>query len=559
MDKKTLFSIAILLLCTAKAFAQEWILRNDYNPSDTVRRGYIESFELDDDRIALCGALSYRSGLGDFYTSHPHIALLSKDGTILVQRDFFRPGYWGSSLPYLFQNEDNELFALMSYSPDHDATYFNYFLNQEQPPTNAIIGLYKLDSNLNPVEIHEHNYAIDTFENTNNDFWNWMPQEHSGSIYIYSAFVDEGNIVGVYSKTATYCPSDPRDHDSVFFFRMDFQGNFLDRVGYETIKSGIPYHMIYRRHHMVKSDTGYQYYVQSNGGMTGYGAGSSKQGTVFYLDEHFNILKYKEFKHYNMIPDNQSSNTFYNISVSRSHRNTTYLATSARSKDNPSNDEDCRLYEYDDNFDSPNLLPILNYVERATPTWDTPAPNKAVEVANDGTVYFAYTLNDGYMNNLDSWIMIERLTPDLETIDRLYYDLGGENDGNHSNVNTITTTSDGGVLMVFSSYIIGNSSHRLNAVAKFSSKTFDGIEEAHASGLKVAVAYPNPGGNTLNISTGLQNAYLEVFDMSGRLIHNQSITEHVTAINAEDWASGTYVWKIYSDHKEAESGKWIKE
>lgn len=559
MNKKTLFSITIMLICMAKVYAQEWMLRNDYYPSDTVRRGYIDSFELNDGRIALSGNLFYRSGAGDFYTSHPHVTLLSEEGSLLAHRDFFRPGYWGSTTPYLFQDENDDLFALMSYSPDHDSTYFNYFLNQGKPPTNAIIGLYKLDSDLNPVEVYEHTYAIDTFENTNNSFWCWMPQEHSGNIFIYSAFVDEGNIVGVYCKTSTYCPTEPRDHDSVFFFRMDFQGNFLDRVGYETSKSGMAYHLACRRYHMVKTETGYQYFVQSSGGLIGYGAGGARQGTVFYLDEHFNILNYKQFKHYNVIPNNQSANTFYNIAVSRSHHNTVYLATSARSKDDPSHDEDCRLYEYDNSFEASNPLPILHYVERATPTWDTPAPNKAVEVANDGTVYFAYTLNDGYWNNIDSWIMIERLTPDLETIDAVYYDLGGENDGNHSNVYAITTTSDGGVLMEFSSYIIGNSSHSLNAVAKFSSKTFDGIEEAHASGLKVAVAYPNPGGNTLNISTGLQNAYLEVFDMSGRLIHNQSITEHVTAINAEEWASGTYVWKIYSNHKEAESGKWIKE
>lgn len=551
--------IALALIVGAKVMAQEWMLTSGPSPSDTVFRGYIESYELHDGRIAICGDLYYRSGVGDFYTPHPHVVLLSENGTMLAQKEFFRPGYWGSTMPYLLQNEDDELFALMSYSPDHDSTYFNYFLNLEEPPADAIIGLYKLDENLNPIETYEHSFAIDTFENNTNDFWNWMPQEHSGNIYIYSAFVDEGNIIGVYSKTSTYCPSDPRDHDSVFFFRMDFQGNFLDKVGYETVKSGISYHLNYRRHHMVKSETGYQYFVQGTGGMTGYGAGTAKQGTAFYLDSHFNILKYKEFRHYNIIPGNQTSNTFYNIAVSRSTHNTTYLATSARSKDNPSNDEDCRLYEYNDSFDSSSPLPILNYVERSTPNWDTPAPTKAVEVAEDGTVYYAYTLNDGFMNNLDSWIIIERLTPDLETIDAYYYDLGGENDGNHSSVNSITTTKDGGVLMAFSSYEIGNSANHRCAVAKFPAKAFDGIEEAHANDLELAVAYPNPGSSTLNIRTKLHNARVEVFDALGRIVHRQMITEDVTTINTEVWAKGVYVWKVYSNNKEAESGKWVRE
>jgi len=77
-------------------------------------------------------------------------------------------------------------------------------------------------------------------------------------------------------------------------------------------------------------------------------------------------------------------------------------------------------------------------------------------------------------------------------------------------------------------------------------------------------AYPNPGGNTLNILTALQNASVEVYDTNGRLIHSQAITENVTAIDATDWNKGIYVWKVMvvtsiGSVAEAESGKWIKE
>jgi hypothetical protein len=88
---------------------------------------------------------------------------------------------------------------------------------------------------------------------------------------------------------------------------------------------------------------------------------------------------------------------------------------------------------------------------------------------------------------------------------------------------------------------------------------YDQIEEAHANGLKMAVAYPNPGSGTLNICTGLPNARLEVYDATGRLMHGQEITESGTAIYAESWPSGIYVWKVYSNNKEAETGKWVKE
>ena len=76
--------------------------------------------------------------------------------------------------------------------------------------------------------------------------------------------------------------------------------------------------------------------------------------------------------------------------------------------------------------------------------------------------------------------------------------------------------------------------------------------------------YPNPGRNTLNIRTALQNAHIEVYDMNGRLVHSQALTQNVTAIDATDWAEGVYVWKVYQTGPStgsgtlAETGKWVK-
>lgn len=88
---------------------------------------------------------------------------------------------------------------------------------------------------------------------------------------------------------------------------------------------------------------------------------------------------------------------------------------------------------------------------------------------------------------------------------------------------------------------------------------YDGIEEQESCPKDGVKVYPNPGNNTFNIRTTLQNACVEVYDMNGRMVHSQEITENVTSINAEGWPSGAYIWKVISDNKEAESGKWIKE
>ena len=93
----------------------------------------------------------------------------------------------------------------------------------------------------------------------------------------------------------------------------------------------------------------------------------------------------------------------------------------------------------------------------------------------------------------------------------------------------------------------------MHLVAYF--KVYDGIEEDNSTAV---VAYPNPGKEVLNIRTGLKNAWVEVYDMRGRMVYGQEITEDVTSINAEGWPSGAYVWKVIANGKEAESGKWVK-
>ena len=102
-------------------------------------------------------------------------------------------------------------------------------------------------------------------------------------------------------------------------------------------------------------------------------------------------------------------------------------------------------------------------------------------------------------------------------------------------------------------------------IVKFPASAFDpeNIEEAHAHGLHLAVAYPNPGGDVMNIRTGLRNAVLSVYDINGRKIYEQEITDDITSVDASKWQSGTYVWKLGMRNeeleiKEIETGKWIK-
>ena len=76
----------------------------------------------------------------------------------------------------------------------------------------------------------------------------------------------------------------------------------------------------------------------------------------------------------------------------------------------------------------------------------------------------------------------------------------------------------------------------------------------------------------MHIRTAVENATVEVYDMNGRLVAQQPVTETETVLDATDWAAGTYVWKVVSGVSTlrqssatagsttlVETGKWVKE
>ena len=175
----------------------------------------------------------------------------------------------------------------------------------------------------------------------------------------------------------------------------------------------------------------------------------------------------------------------------------------------------------------------------------------------DNTLIFAqnWDLGDYYG---DSWIVIEHLSENFETISELYYTSG--EDGNFMAANSIVLTKEEDLLLVG----VGNDLDKDKSwcfVTKFPASAFVNIEEAHAHGLHLAVAYPNPGGDVMNIRTGLRNATLQVYDMQGRIIHQQIITDEVTSIDASKWTNGTYIWELGTGNgsRILESGKWVKD
>ncbi len=554
--------VMAMALFSAIAFAQEWEYSLEWQTNDTdTLFSFMDADELPSGRIAVISDFCHRSGAGDFYASQSALMLLDHDGNQLAQRNFFRSAYCCTrSGPFVFENDGN-LFMLTCYSPDHDSTYFNYFRKYDNPPDDAFLCLYKLDDDLSILETHETHYPIDTFELRDPIYWEPNPNEYSGHLFLHSAFLDDDQtIVGAYIKAMS--KGTPLEGcDSLFFFRMNLNGDIIAQtpIAFDFLPPGNCFEFHFRRHHLVKTDEGYIYYTEIRL--------NDVPENVVFLDENLNVVRSALFQHIDA--PFLKEKELYDLTIKRSKHGTTYLTTQlACQTATAPYDYDCRLYECDDRNiptqQKDGVVPVVRYAARGLhEIYDKVAQVRGVDMVYDNAIYFAYSLNVGMMGEFDSWIMIECLDNHFDTIRTVYYDIQPDLIIN-SVAMSVTATEDGGAILVFGSYNLYDYNQRWTTVTKFPAEAFVGIKEAHDNGLKVAIAYPNPGKDVLNIRTGLRNAYVEIYDMDGRLVHSQEITEDVTAINAESWPSGMYFWKVYvgpstSSGSLAESGKWVKE
>ncbi len=553
----------ILLICRISiTFSQEWqhkMLLTD--PLEYYQ--YFAVKESSDGNLMTSAKHFIRASVEEYwYSVSPAVILLSEKGEELARNNFFRPGYCTIGSVHLFER-NNCYYLLTSYTPEHSPGSFNHFENYENPPSDGKLVLMKLDDQLNMEECYEHSWSVDTYEDHGGE-WEIYPNGFSGNIFLFTAFEEDDNIVGAYWKSVSY-DNPSRGNDTLFFFRMNFDGEMLlKKVAKVDVGKGNRYLAeeesandrglktnYFRGDHFVSTDYGYIFYVKGDGAPNNSYLGA---GRAMYYDKDFNLLRTRYVKFNNPY----HGETIGDFSVCRSNHNTTYLSSQMRSPDNPSGDEDCCLYELDDDIDAEsNWIDNINYIHRKTDEWDQPC-RSAVDLIDDNSLCYVYELYQGLSDNLDSWIVIEHLNNNFDTISTFYY---GIDNGMKEVAYDVLRTKDGGVIIVHGSGSL-DIFEDYSLMTKFPASAFgfDNIEEAHAHNLHLAIAYPNPGGDVLNIRTGLRNATLQVYDMQGRIIHQQIITDEVTSIDASKWSSGTYIWKLTVNNEQltVEEGKWIK-
>ena len=567
MKPRIFIVIALALLCGAKAWAQEWEFSIENTCNDTVHP-FNDAPWLKDPVPLSNGNCAvtyfyYYPGTGinyDYGSKHPGILLLSNSGEELTRKNYFKPSFWGYT-PILLSDADENLYFLATYNPDHDSTTVNYFMNSDTPPDYSILGLYKIDDNLDVVEAYEHQIPIDTMSCDETDYGFSTQNDYSGSLHIFSAFVDNNSIVGGYFKSPTSDYHNPRGNDSVFFFRMGFDGNLIQRKGYEVIREGewggsTNWAAAYTGSPMTKTNDGFVFFDNNDLDIAFDAATDKKNGRMlnpghaFFMDNDFNLIDIKLYEVRPGLPHNY----FQYSTFAHSNRNTVYLSCSYHKNEHGATG--CAIYEYDLDTNGANSLPMLHYAERDSHSqWDFTAQRQGVCVDTDNSLFFVYTLSDGYEG-----ITIEHLHPNLDTIATLRYDYNPISMRCKQIVQSAALTKNGDLLLTFQTDgSQPNHLQRWSTVAKFPAGTFVGLDEQDGISIRPYAFWPTPTKDILRLeySPDVTPTRIELYDLQGRLMRHQ--TSALESLDMEGLAAGTYTLCVTLEGGKAFSDKVVKE
>ena len=169
-------------------------------------------------------------------------------------------------------------------------------------------------------------------------------------------------------------------------------------------------------------------------------------------------------------------------------------------------------------------------------TWESPQPNEGL------SGYYLYRTKESEMN----WKRIKSLNASATSV-----------------VDNSSLEDETSYLYKLVAYYQAIDCYSAPARSKYSEFEYflrvywsvDGVDEPTKA---ITEVYPNPGNNRLNVRTLSENAVIQVFNIYGEQLVSLPLSGEAATINTEAWPSGMYVWKVISNGKLAEMGKWIK-
>ena len=231
------------------------------------------------------------------------------------------------------------------------------------------------------------------------------------------------------------------------------------------------------------------------------------------------------------------------------------LITGEYSYDWPSIDKrDIGVLKYDTLF---NLIRTKAFGKKDTE--DFPGISKNIAISDRRHIYIGGTDNmAGYEFSVqDSWYILNNIDTALNLNWQKYY--GG--DGFYT-LYGIIPTKDSGCLM-FGTLWDYHNTQKYTRYLSLIKVTKDGlllsINGEPGPLMHLAIVYPNPGSNMINIQTQLKSSVFNLYDLTGREVGSLGLIPGRNAIQVQNLKSGLYIYKISQNSDVIEFGKWLKE
>jgi hypothetical protein len=125
----------------------------------------------------------------------------------------------------------------------------------------------------------------------------------------------------------------------------------------------------------------------------------------------------------------------------------------------------------------------------------------------------------------------------------------------------ITALKDGGCFVSGNryDYQTQNQEYDIFCLKLDSTGIFTSADESNMA-IHSAVVFPNPGTNILHLESGPQvlGNYFQLYDLQGIKVSEEKITASQQQISTGKLLAGMYIWRIVTNGKVIDSGKWIK-
>ena len=172
------------------------------------------------------------------------------------------------------------------------------------------------------------------------------------------------------------------------------------------------------------------------------------------------------------------------------------------------------------------------------------------------TMDWLFGINPYFGHIKDAYPRLYKLNADLEIIWEMDYH---KDNGYHYYIQNILATSDGGCLLASTRSNLSTQGERVDLyLMKVNGNGQLGIqEEPVQSEVKV---YPNPGRTefTVSVEHFTPGSIFSLYDLSGRCVMHQRLSETAEIIDVSFLPSGVYIYEVYNKESIQGRGKWIK-